>query len=77
MALGDGAGRVRQITGAAVPFFADRVQEGDKQTGLGRTWSCPVLLIADEKADMATSTRMTRPGHHDVASGAPGFMPCL
>ena len=51
MALGDGAGRVRQITGAAVPFFADRVQEGDKQTGLGRTWSCPVLLIADEKAD--------------------------
>jgi hypothetical protein len=42
-----------------VPFFADRVQEGDKQTGLGRTRWCPVLLIADEKADMATSTRMS------------------
>jgi hypothetical protein len=36
-----------------------------------------------EKADVAGSivgsirSRLTRGGHHDVASGAPGFMPCL
>lgn len=34
------------------PLFADRTQEGDTHTGLGPTWQCPVLGIADERADM-------------------------
>jgi hypothetical protein len=42
--------------------FADRAQEDDKQTGLGRTWQCPVLWIADERPDIAMSTRMTQTG---------------
>jgi hypothetical protein len=44
------------------PLFAERAQEGDERTGLGRTWSRPVLWTADESADMAISTRMTRSG---------------
>jgi hypothetical protein len=38
---------------------ADRAQEDDEETGVGRTWQCPLLWIADESADMAISTRMT------------------
>ena len=38
-------------------LFADRTQEGDEQTGLGRTRQYPVLWIADERADKAESTR--------------------
>jgi hypothetical protein len=41
---------------------ADRTQEDDEETGVGRTWQCPLLWIADESADMAISTRMTLSG---------------
>jgi hypothetical protein len=46
--------------------FADRAQEDDKQTGLGQTWQCPVLWIADDRSDMATSTRMAQSGRRDA-----------
>jgi hypothetical protein len=36
-------------------LFADRMPEGDEQTGLARTWQCRPVL---RRADMAISTRM-------------------
>jgi len=41
---------------------------------VGGTWKCSVLLIADEKADMAISTRMTRTNrsaHYEESSRLP------
>ena len=50
------------------PLFADPTQDGDKQTGLRRTLECPISGIADERADMAISTRLTHTGKR--AAGA-------
>ena len=40
-------------------LFAERAQEGRMQTGLSWAENCLVSWIADDRADVAISTRMT------------------